>query len=355
MNPNVIIAFLLSFSLAFIITKSIIHLCNRLNVGDAPDGKRKIHQKKIPNLGGISIFIATSVSYFAFSDYANIIRPDKLFSIAIFMFFIGVYDDIEPMGVKVRLFLEFLCAFFIIYITDIRMVSLWGIFGITDLSLIPSYILSTLFIVGCINAFNFIDGIDGLLGFISLLAAVCFGFIFKLYGEWLWTLLAVCITGALIAFLWFNRSPAKIFMGDGGSLFLGTIFSCFALRLMQLPMISGDFLFIQAPHTIAFAIVAIPIVDITVVIALRLIHKRSPLRPDNRHAHHRLLAMDLSHGKSVLILGLANISIVLFAYFVQSAGALRSFVFTVLYCFLLELLLIYLSYLYKKKKTIISN
>ena len=357
MNFNVIIAFFLSFFLSLITTWQVIRFSNKKNLGDNPKGEsRKIHKILTPNLGGIGVFIGTCVAYFAFSDYSMGIRPDKLFSISILLFFLGILDDLEPMGAKKRLLIEFACAFFIIYITDIRLVTLWGIFGIQELSLVASYLLTSIFIVGCINAYNFIDGMDGLLGSIALLGSICFGLIFNLYGEWLWTLLCIAICGGILGFLFFNWSPSRIFMGDGGALFLGTIFACFALHVMQLPPIRDNNIFfsILAPHTIAFSIIAVPIVDMVIVMILRTIHGYSLLIADNRHVHHRLLSIKMNHSSATLLILLGNISIIVFAYFVQGQGALRSLIFTVIYGIVLESVVIYFVWLIRKRHTQIN-
>ncbi|MCC8145458.1 MAG: undecaprenyl/decaprenyl-phosphate alpha-N-acetylglucosaminyl 1-phosphate transferase, partial [Bacteroidales bacterium] len=271
------------------------------------------------------------VSYFAFSDYTQTVRPDKLFSISIFLFFIGVRDDMEGISARSRVCFEFVCAFFIIYITYIRITTLWGIFHTTDISLFTSYVLTSVFIVGCINAYNLIDGVDGLLGSLSLLGAICFGLIFNSSDEWLWTLLCVSICGALIGFLIYNWYPSSIFMGSGGALFLGTMFACFALRVMQLHPLNFNVLHISMPHTIAFSIISIPLMDMLVVFFLRLKNNKPPFSPDNRHIHHVLLNMGLNHAQATLILIGANLIIIVFAYFIQDTGALRSLIFTILF------------------------
>ena len=355
MSINVIIAFFLGLFISCLTNRQVIEISNKLHIGDDPHNARKLHKKRMPNLGGIGIFIGTCVAYFAFSDYSMTIRPDKLFSISIFLFFLGICDDLVPMNALKRLLIEFICAFFIIYITDVRLTTLWGIFGIQELTIVASYILTSIFIVGCINAFNFIDGLDGLLGSIALLGSVCFGLIFDLYGEWLWTLLSIAICGAILGFLYFNWYPSKIFMGDGGALFLGTIFACFALRTMQMPPMRESTVVIFMPHTIALSIIAVPIIDMVTVFILRTFHGNSLIKADNRHIHHRLISANLNHSSATLIILSGNISIIVFAYFVQSQGALKSLIYTILYCFVLELLLIYFVWLYKKQHKETSN
>ena len=340
MSLNIIIALILSFSISCFCTYTLIRLSLRLGVGDAPSETRKLHQKTVPNIGGIAVFIATMFTYFIFSDYTNMVRPDKIFSIAILLFFIGLWDDIEPVPARARLLTEFACALLIIYISDLRFITLWGIFGITELPIWSSYILTSLFIVGCVNAYNLIDGLDGLLSILSLLGAFCFGFIFKFSGEWLWTLLCVAIYGALIGFWLFNRYPAKILMGDGGALFLGTLFACFSLRIMQLQPMQTEYLSIKMLHTIAYSIIAIPVTDMVIVFFIRCLHRVPPFLADNRHLHHRIHQAGCSHTQTGLIMCLMNVLVIFFAYKMQNHGALVSLVFTILFCVILEIIVI---------------
>ncbi len=348
MSINIIVAFLLSLIISTYSIDQIILFSRRIGWGDDPSEARKIHKRKIPNLGGISVFMATMVAYFAFSDYSTWIRPDKLFSISILLFFVGLKDDMEPISAWRRFIIEFLCAFFIIYLTDVRITTLYGIFGIQTLPYFISFIITSLFIVGCINAYNMIDGLDGLLGSLSILGVICFGLIFNASGEWLWTLLCVSLLGALIGFLIYNWHPAQVFMGNGGSIFIGAFFACIALRIMQLQPVESEYFSIIMPHTIALGIISIPVIDMITVFVLRICHGESPFKADRRHIHHRLLNIGLKHNQATLVLVFLNVVILLFAYMVQSSGALRSLVYTLLFCFLIELIFIYLGWKFKK-------
>jgi UDP-N-acetylmuramyl pentapeptide phosphotransferase/UDP-N-acetylglucosamine-1-phosphate transferase len=342
LNERMLLAFTVSLFISVFLTEKIINFSKRVDFVDKPTEDRKLHKKKIPNLGSISIFIASMFAYFAFSDVGGSpLRPDKLFSITILLFFLGLKDDIEPVKAGKRLMAEFLCAFFIIYITDIRILSMYGVFGITDLPYWGSFVLTSIFIVACINAYNMIDGIDGLLGSLSLVGTIIFAILFYSAGEWLWALLSIVVAGSLIGFLIYNWQPASIFMGNGGSMFLGTIFACVSLRVMQLGTIEGAFFTITMPHTIVLGVISIPIFDMLSVFSLRIYHGISPFKADNRHTHHRLLRLGLSHWQTVLILVFANILILALAYYVQERGALRSLVYTFLFCCLLEAVLIF--------------
>ena len=346
-----LLAFTVSVIVAVFSTDHIIGFSGRKGIVDAAGEERKIHKKAVPNLGGVCVFIASMFSYFAFSDYAHVLRPDKLFSISILLFFIGLKDDMEPVKPWRRFIYEFLCAFFIIYITDIRIPRMFGIFYIDELPYWGSFALTSIFIVACINAYNMIDGIDGLLGSLSLLGTFVFGMLFYDVGEWLWTLLCVSIAGALVGFLIFNWQPAKIFMGNGGSMFMGTVLACISLRVMQLDQIDGSFFTITTPFTIALGVIAIPIFDMFSVIFIRLFHKQSPFKADKNHTHHRLLDLGLQHWQTVLVLVFFNILIIIFAYFMQGAGALRSIIFTLGFCAFLEILLIIIHHIKMSKRS----
>lgn len=350
-----VLVFLVSLVISVFSTQRLILFSKSKDFYDKPDA-RKLHIGKISNLGGVAVFMASMFAYFAFSNFALFPRPDTLFSISILLFFVGLKDDIEPVAAYRRLAYEFMCAAFIIYFTDVRIVSIFGIFTITVLPYWASFILTSLFIVACINAYNMIDGIDGLLGALSVLGVSLFGIMFFSVNEYVWTILSVSVLGALAGFLVYNWYPARIFMGNGGSMFMGTFFACISLRFMQLGTfeIKGFFdgvdLKVLMPHTIALSIISIPIFDMLSVFVVRVLNRQSPFKADKRHTHHRLLELGLSHWQAVLVLLLVNLSIIVFAYFVQDTGALRSLLYTLLYCMCLQLFLMLLHWRSYAKK-----
>jgi UDP-N-acetylmuramyl pentapeptide phosphotransferase/UDP-N-acetylglucosamine-1-phosphate transferase len=345
----IVLVFLVSLVISVFSTQRLILFSKNNGLFDKPDS-RKVHAGQISNLGGVGVFMASMFAYFAFSNFSVYPRPDTLFSISILLFFIGLKDDIEPVKAYRRLIYEFICAAFIIYFTDVRIISIFGIFTITDLPYWASFVLTSIFIVACINAYNMIDGIDGLLGALSLLGIVLFGTMFYSIGEYLWAVLSISVLGALVGFLVYNWHPARIFMGNGGSMFIGTFFACISLRFMQLGVIRmenfwGDAdLKILMPHTIALSIISVPIFDMLSVFMIRILNRQSPFKADKRHTHHRLLDLGFSQKQAVVILILTNVSIVIFACFVQDTGALRSLLYTLLYCACLQLLLMLLHW-----------
>lgn len=343
------LTFLVSMIVAVFSIQRIVRFASSKNLYDVPD-ERKIHTRKISNLGGAGVFMASIFSYFAFSNIPLFPRPDTLFAVAILLFFVGLKDDIEPIKPIRRLIYEAICAVFIIYFTDVRIPSLFGIFGVNELPYWISCIFTVIFFLGCINAYNMIDGIDGLLGSLSFLGVLAFGLLLLSAGQVLWALLCASVGGALFAFLIYNWYPARIFMGNGGSMFLGTLFACLSLRFMQLGAISLSYfnqnlsLEIVMPHTIALSIIAVPIFDMLSVFIIRIWNKQSPFQADKRHTHHRLLDIGLSQRKTVVTIVLSNIAIVFFAYYVQDTGALRSLLYTILFCSFLQAVLMLLHW-----------
>ncbi len=338
-DEKIILAFIASLVISIFSTARVIRFSNRLGMGDKPSEERKLHKKQIPNWGGVCVFIATMFAYFSFCDYGAGLRPDKLFSITILLFFIGLKDDLEPIIFSRRFLYEFLCAFFIIYITDIRISRMYGVLYIDELPYWGSFLLTSVFIVACINAYNMIDGIDGLLTSLSLVGSIVLAMIFYDAGEWLWTLLCMSLFGALIGFLFFNWQPARIFIGNGGSMFMGTIFACLSLHVIQLGTVYSAFFTISMPQTIALGIVSLPVCDMIYVFIVRLMKRSSPFKADRSHIHHRLLSLGLQHWHAVLVLVFMYILILYFSYRIQETGGLRSLLFTLGFCLFLELLL----------------
>ena len=346
-----LIAFMASVGISIYSTKRIIGFSKRVGIVDDPNSEyRKIHTRLVPNIGGIAVFLSAMSVYFALCNFNTIHRPDKLFSISIILFFIGIKDDFEPISYNRRIIYEFLCAFLIIIIADIRILSMYGIFGVDDLPYWVSFIMTSVFIVACINAYNMIDGIDGLLTSLCLVGSLVFAVIFFCARDYAWALLCMCLAGSLLGFLRYNWQPAKIFMGNGGSMFLGTLFACLSLRLMQISLIDNTFFTVPImPITIALGVIAIPLVDMLTVIVVRILRKKSPFKADRSHIHHRLLDIGLSHWQTVLVLVFVNFLIVFFAILVQYQGALISILSTLAFCVVLEITMIFMHQLFLKK------
>src|SRR5688572_21651994 len=209
-----------SFVIAFLIVPVIIKYSLRKNLVDIP-GRRKIHKKVTPSMGGIAIFIGFFISSLIWIDiqgWATI----KFILVALFViFFIGVRDDLVPLRAMVKLMGQIMAASLLIFLFDLRIKSFYGLFGVHELPDIISYAMTYFTIIVITNSFNLIDGLDGLAGTIACLALIAFGVSFFLAGDMIFAILSFCMLGAVLAFLFFNWEPSEIFMGDTGALVIG--------------------------------------------------------------------------------------------------------------------------------------
>ena len=307
-----IISFVTSAAISLILIPIIIQVSIRLNLVDKPD-ERKVHKGPIPRLGGVAIFVATLLGVVTSSEGIQaIVMWPVLFSSMLILFFIGIWDDLKNISAKLRFILQICCALALAS-TGIRLTSLYGIFGITDLNPIAQYVVSVLIMVGVTNAFNLIDGIDGLAGGLGLISTCVLGllaFKLQLYSL-LFVFLAFC--GGLIGFLRYNRSPAKIFMGDGGSLVLGYMLSSTGILLIERAHVCPTLVTPEHAAIIVTAILVIPVFDTVRVFASRIRKGFSPFKADRTHIHHLFLVAGLNHKKTALILCSFEILLVLLA------------------------------------------
>jgi UDP-GlcNAc:undecaprenyl-phosphate GlcNAc-1-phosphate transferase len=177
----------------------------------------------------------------------------------------------------------------------------WGMLGWHGLPLPLQYAASVLLVVLVTNAYNLIDGIDGLAGGIGLIASLCFGIIFMVRGEAAFAILAFALAGGLLAFLRYNFQPAKIFMGDTGSLVVGFLLSAMMLHLLEGSVAPGAQLALAAP-VLVMLVMAVPLGDLIQVVITRLLNGAHPFSADRRHLHHQLLSLGLSHRHAAFVL-----------------------------------------------------
>jgi UDP-GlcNAc:undecaprenyl-phosphate/decaprenyl-phosphate GlcNAc-1-phosphate transferase len=287
---------LLCFISAFVVTlvtiPPIIGLINRYRLFDLPSA-RKEHQSPIPTMGGIAIMagLMTALSlWFPFSN--NIGQLSFFLSIAV-LFGLGIMDDLKDLSAKYK-FLVQLSLAVLIALSGIRITSFEGLFGIGELPLMSQYTLTVVAIVGITNAFNLIDGIDGLAGGIGFMSLLTLGMFLTLNGDTQTALIAFGFAGALMAFLYFNFNPARIFMGDTGSLVLGFVIAVLSIRLLQINAAAVQPVLAHAP-VFVFAVVMIPVFDTLRVFTLRIWSGRSPFEADKTHIHHLLTNKGFSH------------------------------------------------------------
>jgi UDP-N-acetylmuramyl pentapeptide phosphotransferase/UDP-N-acetylglucosamine-1-phosphate transferase len=239
---------------------------------------------------------------------------------------------------------QLLAAALVVVGEDIRITSFYGLFGVTELNIWVSYILSVFTIVVITNAFNLIDGIDGLAGGLGVIISITFGLWFNLIDQVGWSIISFSLAGALIGFLVFNFNPAKIFMGDAGSLCTGFLLSIMAVQFIEFnrPEVQNYYKITTAP-VIAIAILVIPLFDTFRVFTIRLLKKKSPFSADRNHLHHMLLKTGLGHKEVSLVLYIVNIIFVLIAFLLKDSPILTLFITIGVLAFALSQIPIYIN------------
>lgn len=289
----------------------------RFNLYDSPD-HRSSHSNIVPTLGGISFYISLLFALFysqIFEENGNIVT--LIISISI-MFFIGVKDDLQNLSARKKFLGQIIAVAILMVESDFRMQSFHGFLGVYELNNVVSIGFSMFLIIGLINSYNLIDGIDGMASIVGIIISSSFGFLF--YKLELYYYLAICITmiATLFAFLRFNFSPKKkIFMGDTGALVVGLVLGMLTLKLLSLGISTFSVLEINRKEMplLILCILIIPAFDIARVMFIRLNRKNPIFSPDRNHIHHILIDSGLSHKKASIFVGCINITIILIMFY----------------------------------------
>ena len=307
------------FLISYLLMPNIIYLAIRKNLFSSL--KPVINGgevRKISNLGGIAIFVGLRITHSLFIDLENF--PTNYYIVALFIIFlIGLNDDLTGMRPLNRLIAQIIVALVIVIPGDLYVHSLDGMFGIYELNPMLGMFLSAFFIVGLINAFNLIDGIDGLAGSLAFTIMLAFAYLFYLLHRTDLALLSLAFSGTLLAFLLYNLHPAKIFMGDSGAYIIG-----FTMGTLSIELVNGSSqnsieilgITLNSAYGIVVALLFLPIFDTIRVFTLRICNKQHPFKGDSNHLHHRLIKFGFTHSQIaatfvVTTLALAGCSILL--------------------------------------------
>ncbi len=328
LNENLVMweTFLLAFMITYISIPPLIEVARSKNLYDVPNG-RTSHEIITPTLGGIAIFSGFVISSMIFVNIAKIPYIQYIIAGSLVIFFLGLKDDITGLSPLKKFVGQIIAAGIIIDLGGVRLSSLHGFAGIGALNYVSSDFLSLFVIVAIVNAFNLIDGIDGLSSGVGILASIAFGAWFFLIGKLQLALLAIALIGALLAFFRFNffSKKHKIFMGDIGSLLVGFILSIFAIKFNELnhTVVINSIFFVKAAPAVSIGILIIPIFDTLRVMAIRMARGLSPFKPDKRHMHHFLLELTGSHRKATAILLIVNVCFIVISFLLRSVRVLE--------------------------------
>ena len=333
-NIFILLALAVAFLISFSATPTVIALAHKINAIDIPKDERRVHKKPIPLIGGLAIFYGFVISVLCFAVIDRQVMGLLLGSVIIVT--VGVIDDIRDLSAKIKLLFQIIAAAIVIYFgVEIEYVAnpfvKW--FG-------PQYInlglwaipITMIWIIGVTNAVNLIDGLDGLACGVSTIASVALLSMTLLSQNLNAAIITAALAGAGFGFLPYNFNPAKIFMGDTGSTFLGFVLACISIQgIMKMYAIIS----IAVP----VLILGLPIFDTLFAIMRRIAKKKPIMAPDRGHLHHRLLDMGFSQRQTVTILYTLTSILCLTAVVMSLKDAMRGLIliFAVLLVLLVSL------------------
>ncbi|HPD57652.1 MAG TPA: MraY family glycosyltransferase [Smithellaceae bacterium] len=298
---KIFIALLIAFTSSLLITPLVRRVGIKLGAVDKP-GQRKIHTEPVPRIGGlaivISLFLSVGICKFLLGDIYNVLSwtPQRTFYLAggLFIFAVGLFDDFRRLGHKVKFLAQILAASLAFY-GGVRIESILG-FSVAGVYFgLLSWAITVFWFLLFINAINLIDGLDGLAAGITFFAVSVMASISIVQGDYLMGLKFAILSGILLGFLYYNFNPASIFLGDGGSYFIGYVIATFSIIAAVKTTLGTAFL-------IPLVVLGVPMFDTIFAPIRRFFSGKAIFRADSEHIHHKLFQKGLSYQRVVLIL-----------------------------------------------------
>lgn len=316
----VLLSALTAFWVAYKAIPIVIRVVVRKNLMDEPDGKRKIHTQRIPTLGGIGIFAGF---FFASTIMTSLMGYDihPLFVVStVLLLLTGITDDLIHISPNKKLIAQIISAVLVIIGSTVLIDDFGSIFGIDAVPAWVAYPITVFAFIIVINAYNLIDGVDGLAAGLGMVIASTFGGFFLLNQNYEMAIYSFGLVGALGGFMIYNFNPAQIFMGDTGSLIVGFTLAFLGLQYQGLSgentiWISGEYASI-----VLVSVLIIPLYDTLRVVVIRTKRGVSPFHPGKEHVHHVLMGYGFNHRKTALYLIASNIFLIGFTITLAAAG-----------------------------------
>ena len=328
-----IFAFIVSFAFTFATTPLVRRFAFKIGAIDIPKDNRRMHKKPTPRIGGLAIIFGFTVATLCFAQPSRQLYGTLAGAAIIAV--MGVIDDCKNLPAKLKFVIQIIAALVVVFAGDIKIDVFTNPNFLSDNPywVLPEWLsvtLTVIWIVFITNAVNFIDGLDGLAAGVSAIMSISLVFISIRVGEYSIAILGIALMGSCFGFLPFNFNPAKIFMGDTGSTFLGCMLATLSIQ--------GVF---KSYAVISFAvpllILGLPLFDALFAMIRRILRGQSPMTADRGHLHHRLVDMGFSQKQTVFILyaisGVLGITAVLLA----ESGVLRALLLVI--CVLILLLI----------------
>lgn len=343
-NPIIYVAIaIVAFSISIAGIPSIIQTALKYRLFDTSEVHRKKHRIQVSSLGGVAIFCSFTIAILLFATTVNYQKANFLITSCIILFALGLKDDLYGVSPRTKFMLQITVATILVLLGNFRLTSFYGVFFIWETNMLWGSLFSMVVIIFVNNAFNLIDGVDGLAGTLGLISTLAFGIFFAIADAYAYAFIAFAMFGAIAGFLVFNYAPAKIFMGDTGSLIVGLVCVILAIKFIELNKLGSkpDPNFYSAP-AIAVAVMLVPIFDSLRIFFIRIIHKKSPFAGDRNHVHHRLQSLGLNANKIVIVLAVFNIVMIGLALAMQNWGNFALISVLIAICILSNALLTYM-------------
>ncbi|WP_179318032.1 glycosyltransferase family 4 protein [Winogradskyella helgolandensis] len=310
-----IAAFILAFFMAYRTFPVILIVAEEKHLMDEPDS-RSMHSNRTPTLGGIGIFLGVIVVMTIVGAFLNTKTLLLVMGGLTILFFLGLKDDLTVLSPGKKFIGQLFAAALLIVFTDTRII---GFSSILDVHTLPYWVSVgfTLFVyLLIINAYNLIDGVDGLAGTIALSVSIIFMYLFVQAGDLSLATIAMALSGSLLAFLRFNFSRSKkIFMGDTGSMIVGFLLAFFTISFINLAQVDETSDYYHAAPALACALLFYPFIDTLRIFFIRIvIHKTSPFKADKNHIHHWFIKIGYSHLMTTILICGINFVIVCIAF-----------------------------------------
>lgn len=291
-----IINYLLSFGVPLVLAMVLIPrfsaIAMKVGLVDHP-GDRKVHSSAKPLVGGLVMMISISISCLLFVPLQGL---RGLYAGIFLLTLVGIFDDFHDISYRTRFAAQVVAVLLLYYLGDGRLTTFGDLLWLGQITFKPISLLATLFcIVGVINALNMIDGLDGLAGGISLVAFSSYAVLAHLNGQVALLMVALAMMGALLAFLYYNKPPSRLFMGDAGSVAIGFMLGYFSIAVTHYEVSI-------VPPVCALLILTVPITDTMIVMFVRKKKGNSPFKADRGHLHHILIRFGYSKAAAVIIL-----------------------------------------------------
>ena len=318
---TIIAAFAVAAVLSYFFTPPVKNFAHKVGAIDVPKDARRMHKKPIPRLGGLAIYGGFLCSILIFGQLDETMLCVLLGAAIIVA--LGIFDDVLALGAKLKFVVQIVAAAIPVCIGDLQIGLFTNLNPLSDTPFVHLGILAVpvtiIWIVGITNAVNLIDGLDGLAVGVSSIAAITMLAVALLTGNMPIAITMAALAGACIGFMPYNLNPAKIFMGDTGSTFLGYMLATVSIR--------GLFKFYAViSFAVPFLILGLPIFDTANAIIRRVAAGRSPMSPDRGHVHHKLIDMGFNQKQAVAILYAISATLGLTAVVLTSSGEVKAIV-----------------------------